>query len=150
MTRMTRMTRTTLAAGVAALATAGVIATSGSAQAPAGTTLHLVAKSQKGIGFFPKHRPRQGDRIGFGDKVTGDDTGLDRGVCTVIGRGLLCTIQVQLSKGTLSAQGMLPQRSHNTPVAIVGGTGAYNGARGTAFATDTSATSSTIDVELLP
>jgi hypothetical protein len=35
------------------------------------------------------------------------------------------------------------------PVAITGGTGAHNGARGTAFATDVSATSSTIDIELL-
>jgi hypothetical protein len=148
---MTRLTRTSLAAGAAALAVAGVVATSGSAQAPAGTTLHLVSKSQKGVGFFPRHRPHQGDRIGFGNRVTGDDTGIDRGVCTFVGnRGLLCTIQVQLSRGTLTAQGLLPQRANNTPVAITGGTGAYNGARGTAFATDTSSTTSKIDVELLP
>jgi hypothetical protein len=113
--------------------------------------LHLLSKSQKSVGFIPKHRPRPGDRFGFGDTVTGDDTGVDRGVCTFVAtNSVLCTIQVQLSKGTLSAQGRLPQRSHSTPVAIIGGTGAYNGARGTAFVTDTSSTSSKIDVELLP
>jgi hypothetical protein len=44
----------------------------------------------------------------------------------------------------------VPERASNSPVAITGGTGDYNGARGTAFATDTSSTSSKIDVELLP
>jgi len=145
------MTRAMLAAGMAALATAGVLATTGSAQSSGGTTLHLTSKSQKGVGFSFKGDPHQGSRFGFGDKVAGDDTGIDRGVCTFIGRNAaLCTIQVQLSKGTLSAQGLLPQRSNNTPVAIIGGTGAYDGARGTAVVTDTSRTSAKIDVSLLP
>ena len=72
------------------------MATSGSAQAPSGT-LHFVGKSQNKVGFFPKHRPHQGDRFGFGDKVSGDDTGVDRGVCTFVGKQSLCDIQVQLS-----------------------------------------------------
>jgi hypothetical protein len=148
---MTRITRSALTAVVAALAAAGVIATSGSAQSPAGTTLHLTSKSQKGVGFTFKGAPRQGSRFGFGDRVAGDDTGIDRGVCTFIGKdAALCTIHVRLSRGTLSAQGLLPQRSNNTPVAITGGTGAYDGARGTALVTDTSRTSAKIDVELLP
>src|SRR5215470_7363436 len=49
-------------------------------------------------------RPRAGDTVGFGDKISGDETGVDRGTCIVIGRGLLCTVEVQLSKGTLSVQ----------------------------------------------
>jgi Dirigent-like protein len=147
---MTRLTRTSALAGLAALATAAALgATSGSAQTPP-STLHLVSTAQRGVGFFPKGRPRQGDRVGFGDKITGDATGTSRGVCTFIGKQLLCTIQVQLSNGTLSAQGMVPQRSSNNPVAIVGGTGAYNGARGTAFVTDVSQTKSNITVELVP
>ena len=145
---MTRVTRSAIAAGAAALATAAVLATTGSAQAPAGTTLHLVSKQVKG-GFMPKHF-REGSRFGFVDKISGDDTGSSRIVCTAIGDKALCTVQVQLSKGTLSAQGMVPEHSTNTPIAITGGTGAYNGARGTVFATDTSSTSSKIDVELLP
>jgi Dirigent-like protein len=145
---MTRL-RLTLAAGAAAIATAAVLAASGSAQT-APTTLHLVSKAQKGIGFFPKGRPRPGAVVGFGDKISGDDTGFDRGVCTVIGRGLLCTVQVQLSKGTLSAQGLVPEQSHNHPVAIIGGTGAYDGARGTALVTDVDENTTTVDVTLKP
>jgi hypothetical protein len=145
---MTRLSRTAIAAGTAALATAAVLATTGSAQAPAGTSLHLVSKQTKG-GFMPK-RFTEGARFGFVDKVSGDDTGSTRIVCTDVGNRALCTIQVQLSKGTLSAQGIVPQRSNNSPIAITGGTGAYNGARGTVFATDTSRTTSKIDVELLP
>ncbi len=146
---MTRLTRTTIAAGAAALAAAGVVATSGSAQAPAGTTLQLVSKQTRG-GFMPKHEFRNGYRLGFVQKISGDARGSSRVVCTGIGNRALCTIQVQLSNGTLSAQGVLPPRANHTPVAITGGTGAYDGARGTAFATDVSPTTSKIDVELLP
>jgi hypothetical protein len=145
---MTRL-RLALATGAAALATAAVLAASGSAQT-APTTLHLVSKSQKGIGFFPKGRPRQGDGVGFGDKISGDETGFDRGACTVIGKGLLCTVQVQLSKGTLSVQGLVPERSRNNPMAIIGGTGAYDGARGTALVTDVNETTTDIVVTLKP
>jgi hypothetical protein len=35
-------------------------------------------------------------------------------------------------------------------VAITGGTGAYDGARGTALVTDTSSSTTTVDVTLLP
>jgi dirigent-like protein len=145
---MTRL-RLTLAAGAAAVATAAVLAASGSAQT-APTTLHLVSKHDGSVGYFPKGRPRPGDGVGFGDKISGDDSGYDRGACTVIGRKMLCTVQVQLSKGTLSAQGLIPQRSHNNPVAIVGGTGAYDGARGTALVTDVDANTTTVDVTLKP
>jgi dirigent-like protein len=128
--------RLALAALAAALVTAALVAASGSAQAPAGTTLHLVSKPQKNVGFFPSGRPRQGQHVGFGDTISGDDTGYDRGACTIVGQSLLCNVQVQLSKGTLSVQGIVPQRANNTPMAITGGTGAYDGARGTALVTD--------------
>jgi Dirigent-like protein len=140
--------RLTLAALAAALVTAALVATTGSAQAPAGTTLHLVSKSDKNVGFFPKARPHQGDHIGFGDTISGDDTGYDRAACTLVGRSLVCTIQVQLSKGTLSVQGIAPQRAKNTPMAITGGTGAYDGARGTALVTDVNSTTTDITITL--
>lgn len=139
-----------LAAGTAAIITTVVLVTAGSAQAPP-TSLHLVSKPQKGVGFSPKHAPHQGDRVGFGSRVSGDDSGTSRGVCTVIGKpALLCTLQVQLSKGTLTAQGSLPQRARNRPVAITGGTGAYNGARGTALVTDVNPNTTNINITLLP
>jgi len=146
-----RSTRRPIALGAvaAALVTAALVAGAGSAQAPP-STLHFVSKPQKGVGFTPKGAPRPGDRLGFGDTITGDDSGYDRGVCTFVGRPqLLCTIQVQLSKGTLTVQGMLPQRADKTPIAITGGTGAYDGARGTALVTD-GKSQTAVDIALLP
>ena len=138
------------AGAAAALATAALMAGAGAAQTPA-SSLHLVSTSQKGTGFMPKGAPHLGDRIGFGDRISGDDTGFDRAVCTIVGRPqLLCTIQVQLSKGTLTVQGMLPERATKVPVAITGGTGAYNGARGTALVTDASPTKTDVEITLLP
>jgi hypothetical protein len=126
------------------------MAGAGSAQTPA-TSLHFVSTSQKNAGFMPKGAPHLGDRLGFGDRISGDDTGFDRGVCTIVGRPqILCTIQVQLSKGTLTVQGMLPQRANKTPVAVTGGTGAYNGARGTALVTDHANGQTDVEITLLP
>lgn len=141
-----------LSAGVAAAVTAAALASSGAAQT-GGTELHLLATSQKSAEFFPHRRPHPGDQLGFGDKITGDDTGIARAVCTLAGgpgKGLPCTIWVKLSKGTLQFEAMLPEKAHNSPVAVVGGTGAYNGARGTAYATDVSKTKTSIVVDLLP
>jgi hypothetical protein len=138
-----------LLAAAAGVATVAILATSGSAQAPSGT-LHFVGKSQNKVGFFPKKRPHQGDRFGFGDKVSGDDTGIDRGVCTFIGKQSLCNIQVQLSKGALTLQGFVSQNEHPQTLAVTGGTGAYNGARGTAVATQANNSTTNIAVSLLP
>ena len=142
-----------LAAGLTAAVSVAAFAGPGEAQT-SGTELHFAAISQKGAGFSPKHRvPVPGDRLGFGDKVTGDDTGVARAACTIVGgnsSGLPCTIWLKLSKGTLALQGMLPQTSHNAPIAITGGTGAYNGAHGTAFATDVSPSKTSIMLDLLP
>ena len=143
------MTRTSLiAAAAAALAAAAVAAAPGSAQT-APSSLHLVAA--QGHGGFQPRRPKPGSRFGFVQSISGDDHGTSRGVCTYLGGSpaLLCTLQLDLSKGTITAQGLIPQRSNDTPVAITGGTGAYNGARGTALATDVSASKTTIDVSLL-
>src|SRR5437016_2426669 len=78
-----------LTAIVAAIGAIAIQATAGSA-APTPKSLHLVATSLKKVGFFPKAKPRQGDRFGFGDRLSGDDTGFDRVVCTLIGGKSLC------------------------------------------------------------
>jgi hypothetical protein len=89
--------------------------------------------------------------LGFGNRISGDDSGFGRAVCTAIAReGLLCTLQAQPSKGTFTAQGPVPERAHNTPIAITGGTGAYNGARGTALVTDHGNGRTDVDITLLP
>jgi hypothetical protein len=143
--------RPVLAATASVAAATALLASTGAAQT-SGTELHLTATSQKSAEFFPKHRPVPGDRLGFGDRISGDDTGMDRAVCTIVGgsRQLPCNIWVTLSRGTIELQGMVLEKSHNTPIAVVGGTGSYNGARGTAYATDVSKTKTSIVVDLLP
>lgn len=116
---------------------AAVIAGPGSAHRSP-KTLHLIAKAERGVGFGPEGSPRQGDRFGGGAKITGDATGFSRTVCTVIGRRALCNVQLKLSRGQLSVQGLVPQRADHTRMAIIGGTATYSRARGTAIATQIS------------
>jgi hypothetical protein len=141
-----------LSAAAGAIISPVVIASAGSAQDSA-KTLRLVATAQQGVGFAPDREPRQGDRFGGGAKITRDGAGIQRTVCTVIGeRGeqAICTIELQLTRGTLSAQGLVPQRADHTPIAITGGTGAYDGAGGTAVATQISQTETRFTVRLRP
>ena len=137
-----------LSAAAAAIAVA-VIASTGAAQGPP-TTLHLVATAQRNIGFAPEHAPppRQGDRFEGGSKITGDETGIQRSVCTAIGKRALCNIQMNLSQGRLAPRGSSESdRPHPDP--LTGGTGAYNGARGTILATQISSTKVQFTVRLL-
>jgi hypothetical protein len=138
-----------LAAAAAVVVGATAIASPGPAQRSA-TTLRLVAKAQPGVGFAPEGQPQQGDRFGGGAKIGGDGTGFSRTVCTVIGQRALCNIQIVLSDGQLSVQGLTPQQADHTPLAIVGGTGAYRRARGTAIATQLSETRTRFVVRLRP
>ena len=141
-----------LAAGAVAVVPVALLATSGSAQSPLPATMHLIEKNQRNVGFGPNHRPRQGDRFGFGSTVSGDDTGRNRGICTVVGTQGLCTVQETLSKGTLTAVGMVgvTGRAKNIPFAITGGTGAYHGASGTALVTERNATTTDIRITFHP
>lgn len=138
-----------LSATAAAIVGAVLIASPGSAHGSP-TTLRLVAEAQRGIGFAPDGKPQQGDQFGGGAKISGDDTGFSRTVCTVIGQRALCNIQVVLSKGQISVQGLVPDRADRTPMAITGGTGAHSGARGTAIATQVSETRTRFVVRLRP
>ena len=139
-----------LSLAAAAAITVAVIASAGAAQGPA-TTLHLVATAQRNVGFAPAHAPpaRQGDRFGGGSKITGDETGIQRSVCTAIGKRALCNVQMNLSRGRLSAQGLVPNQTDHTPIPLTGGTGAYNGARGTILSTQITPTRVRFTVKLL-
>ena len=136
---------------VAAIALAGIIATSGAAKpSPRIRTIHLTLV-QTG-GYNSPGSPRPGFVHAFTDKVTADDGGKghDVGLCTLItGTELLCHSQVILSTGQLAYQGILHQHDHNTPGTVVGGTGAYNGARGTAHVTDVSPTITKVTISLV-
>jgi hypothetical protein len=116
---------------------AAVIAGPGSAQRSP-ETLRLIAKVQKGVGFAPEGKLRQGDRFGGGARISGGAAGFSRTVCTVIGKRALCNVQLRLSRGQLSVQGLVPERADHTRMAIIGGTGVYSRARGAAIATQIS------------
>ena len=139
-----------LSSAAAAAIAVAVIASAGAAQGPP-TTLHLVATAQRNIGFAPDHAPptRQGDRFGGGSKIAGDDTGIQRSVCTAIGERALCNVQMNLSRGRLSAQGLVPNQTDHTPIPLTGGTGTYNGARGTILSTQVTPTKVRFTVRLL-
>jgi hypothetical protein len=136
---------------VAAIALAGIIAAaSGAKPVPRTRTIHLTLV-QIG-GFDSPGAPRPGFVHAFTDKITGDNgiKGHDVGLCTLITRTeLLCHSQVVLTAGQLSFQGILHQDDHNTPGSIIGGTGAYNGARGTARITDVNPTTATVTINLV-
>jgi hypothetical protein len=136
---------------VAAIALAGIIATTGGAKpVPHTRTIHLTLV-QIG-GFDSPGAPRPGFVHAFTDKITGDNgiKGHDVGLCTLITRTeLLCHSQVVLTTGQLSFQGILHQDDHNTPGSIIGGTGAYNGARGTVRITDVNPTTAKVTITLV-
>src|SRR5262249_22106827 len=135
-----------LVAVLAALGAIAIQATVGTA-APAPKSLHLVGTSVKKAEFFPKGKPRNGDRFGFGDKVSGDDTGFNRGVCTFSGGKTLCNVQFQLSKGTLTLQAFVPNgKLNNLPAAVLGGTGEYDAASGPALVTDVSKNTTDLNI----
>jgi hypothetical protein len=139
-------------APVAAIALAGGIATSGTAQSGTAThTITFTAKSAKG-GFFPKGRPRPGDRFGFTDRVTGSDgsKGHDYGSCTLVTRNqAVCQVQFVMNTGQLSAQVPVTTTGHVNTGSITGGTGAYFGAQGQGTAKDINKNTTKITVELL-
>ena len=136
---------------VAAIALAGIIATAGGAKpVPRTRTIHLTLV-QIG-GFDSPGAPRPGWAHAFTDKITGDNgiTGHDVGLCTLItSREFLCHSQVILTTGQLSFQGILHQDDHNTPGTIIGGTGTYNGARGTTRITDINPTTTKVTINLV-
>jgi hypothetical protein len=136
---------------VATIALAGIIATAGAATpVPRTRTIHLTLV-QTG-GFDSPGAPRTGFVHAFTDKVTGDNgiTGHDVGLCTLITSSeLLCHSQVILTTGQLSFEGILHQDDHNTPGTILGGTGAYDGARGTARTTDVNPTTTKVTINLV-
>ena len=135
------------------VALAGVIATGGSAKSSAKPrTIVFTAKTAPG-GFFTKGRPHPGSRFGFTDTVTGSDgsKGHDLGSCTVIVRKTaLCQVQLVLNTGQLAGQVPLKFSSKTNTGPITGGTGAYDGARGTATAVQVNKKTTKITVTLLP
>lgn len=130
---------------VAALATGGAVAVSGGAQAPGGETINLVTKNfeEKVIDGPPFERNPlsigRGDRLVLEADVT-DATGTRRGnfdvVCAATRGGskgrLVCEGAYSLKEGALYLMTVFRNTGEgDVSGAIVGGTRAYAGARGT-------------------
>jgi hypothetical protein len=130
---------------VAALATGGVIAVSGGAQTPGGQTIQLVTKNFrfKAIDVPPRERGREpsgrGDGFVISARVT-DRGGARRGTfdakCTLTRGGrngsALCEGAYTLSEGQIFLQARFRNSDEgDVNGAVVGGTRAYAGARGT-------------------
>jgi hypothetical protein len=94
--------------------------------------MDFVSKTQKPVGCFPKHPLRQGDRVGSGSKISGDDTGFALAAAPPSGAGLLALHAPRPSpRGCSQRKDLLPHGVHDTPIAITSGTGTYDGACGT-------------------
>ncbi|MEA2141630.1 MAG: hypothetical protein QOI64_60 [Solirubrobacteraceae bacterium] len=119
-----------IAAGLSAYA----VAASG---ADAGQTLTLIGRQITESG--PKGTPGPRSTIVFSGRETGDDSGRSYVQCTLIDRVHgLCLGHFRLKNGTISVETVLPLEDapKRLTLDITGGTGAYNGARGTATFTD--------------
>jgi hypothetical protein len=170
---MTNITKTAIAATATAVATAAAIVASAGGQAPSGTTLvlHEVAKDADFaiVDNPPKTKfSREGEprRFSIGDMEVvsipvADDQGHKVGrfdaYCVLVRPGKPshheeeCTGTYRLADGTISGSGVFvgSEATSTFRGAITGGTGAYEGARGTI--TDVPGAKGTTDtLHLLP
>jgi hypothetical protein len=120
-------------AAVGVLTSGVVAASSGADGAAAPATLHLVGKQITENG--PNGRPHPGSMVVFSGRETGEDRGRSYVQCTLIDRVHgLCLGQFNLARGTISVETAIPLEDSPATLVldITGGTGAYDGARGTA------------------
>lgn len=151
--------RATIVAAVAvAAAGASIIAvTGGSATEPGERTLKFVEQSVDSNGVFidapplspgtgEDTRPGPGDSFMFNDLVLNaagaKRVGVTRGICTFqkvtndfVGSLAICNLSYVLKDGTIALYGPVKFGAPIT-VAVIGGTGAYEGARGSATNTE--------------
>ena len=147
MKRFTFLAAPAVVAGVAAVV---LLPGSGNAQGTGERTFKLVEAGNgpfKFIDLPPKvskgHGPGAGDGFIFANKLT-DEAGKAAG--TVIARceatpvqgTLYCDGVFKLTDGTITGTGLTTENSRTTRIAITGGTGAYEGARGSITSVDRS------------
>ncbi|MEA2471692.1 MAG: Dirigent-like protein [Thermoleophilaceae bacterium] len=140
-----RRNHLTLGAALAAVATASTlaIATTGSAKS-GGTTLSFVAHFGGPTNFVDNPPKTRGLNPGPGDLLTATSTVFDSSGKTRVGRTselcigtvkqpftMQCDISLLLHNGTLVIAGAINPPKHPWSAPVVGGTGAYAGARGT-------------------
>ena len=133
---------TLLRTGLAgSLLVAVLVAEGGGAQEPSPQprTIELTARHQGG--FRVDNRPRgasPGDLLGFRETLTagGRRVGRGHGTCVAVSRTLAdCSVTTVLSDGMIVGRFTQDSTQRTITAAIVGGTGAYDGARGEATVT---------------
>ena len=139
-----------LCAPAAAAAVGAVILLpgAGSAQTGGGQTIKLVESGNGPFKFIDmppkvtrKRGPSTGDELIFANKLTdasGKAAGTLMATCTFTPRRgtLLCDGVFKLASGTISGTGISSASSRKTTISITGGTGAYEGARGSVTSVD--------------
>jgi hypothetical protein len=163
---------TAVAAGVAATILAVVLASSGSAQQPGERTLTFTERNNLSTFKLVDNPPRNREgvsesrfRLSLGDMFVFASPLFDAAnesrvgrlatTCTVIKRGSFdtagfqCATSIRLRDGTIETQGLSGFGRTAVRFAVVGGTQAYEGARGT-FAASASEATSTDVIHLLP
>jgi hypothetical protein len=148
------MKRSFVLAGVlvASLAIGGVIASTGGARSSGGPRTITFNDTAVRGGFGFKGRPRPGERFGFTERVRGSDgsKGYTLGSCTLVkSKVALCNVEFVLNKGQLAAQVPIGLTRKSNLGIIVGGSGAYDGARGEGLATNLTSKKTRVVVHLL-
>jgi hypothetical protein len=159
------------AAGVAATILAVVLASAGSAQLPGERTLTFTERNNRGTFNVVDNPPRNpkgvserrfrfsaGDVFVFSsplfDAANQRRVGRIAGACNIVKRGNFetaasyCTAGIELSDGSIEFQGSV-RFGQVVHVAVVGGTQAYEGARGSLTSREGQRTSTDV-VHLLP
>jgi hypothetical protein len=138
---MLHLSRTQLALGAVvalSLGAVGVLSATGTAQPPVGPrTLHFVAL--EGGGFESKGPFGNGSVVGFRGRLKGDHgtTGRHVGICTITDlrrKESFCHVVLVLPNGRLLLDFLHRESAKSHDIAVVGGTGTYAGARGSAVA----------------
>lgn len=129
------MRRSILLLALGVTAGAAAVAFSASAQ-QSGTVLNLDAMLLKS-GFSSQDRPPKGesggDALQFRDRLSSDGgvVGRDAGICTRVSSSeQICTFTLVLDSGRIVAEGLAHDGDREYTIAIVGGTGAYEGTEG--------------------
>ncbi len=149
-----------ISAVLAASGMALAFAVGGGAQAPAaGTTIQLAEKEVSSTNIDnPPDKFSQGDEFVFESKLTdpatGNSAGKDGGYCVIIhaarkGGSAQCSVTLFLSGGTIAVDGGV-RFAKTFSLPVVGGTGTYEGARGSVLIEDLKGGRSNLTVHLLP
>lgn len=149
---MLHPSRTQLALAVALalpLGTVGVLSATGSAQSAGPRVLHYAAT--EGGGFESKGPFGNGSVVGFRGGLKADDgtRGRHVGICTITDlkrKESFCHVVLMLPDGRLIFEFLHRETAKSHDLAVVGGTGAYAGARGSAVAKEGRRTDITVSL----